>query len=75
MRQEKGYLSFNNAQSYLSNVWLTNRRITGIDDLSILVTGITKERAGLLLDFSIITGYWGSDKMVNRCAKCGYKWT
>ena len=25
--------------------------------------------------FSIVTGFIGSGKTVNRCAKCGYKWT
>lgn len=25
--------------------------------------------------FSFVTGFIGSDKTVNRCSKCGYKWT
>ncbi|MBR0341667.1 MAG: ribosomal protein L7/L12 [Oscillospiraceae bacterium] len=25
--------------------------------------------------FSLLTGFWGSGKTVNRCGKCGYKWT
>lgn len=25
--------------------------------------------------FSMVTGFWGSGKTVNRCAKCGHKWT
>lgn len=24
--------------------------------------------------YSIITGFWGSNRTMNRCAKCGYKW-
>ena len=24
--------------------------------------------------YSLITGFLGSNKTVNRCAKCGYKW-
>jgi len=24
--------------------------------------------------YSVVTGFWGSGKTVNRCANCGYKW-
>lgn len=24
--------------------------------------------------YSLITGFWGSNKTVNRCGKCGYSW-
>ena len=25
--------------------------------------------------YSIVTGFWGSGKTMNRCSNCGYKWT
>ena len=33
-------------------------------------TAITTGQRG----FSLISGFWGSGKTVNRCGKCGYKW-
>lgn len=33
-------------------------------------TAITAGQRG----FSMITGFWGSNKTMNRCANCGYKW-
>lgn len=33
-------------------------------------TAVTTGQKG----FSLLTGFWGSGKTVNRCGKCGYKW-
>ena len=33
-------------------------------------TAITTGQRG----FSLISGFWGSGKTMNRCGKCGYKW-
>lgn len=33
-------------------------------------TAITTGQRG----FTIMTGFWGSNKTVNRCGKCGYTW-
>lgn len=33
-------------------------------------TAVTTGQKG----FSLLTGFWGSNKTVNRCGNCGYKW-
>lgn len=33
-------------------------------------TSITTGQRG----YSLVTGFWGSGRTMNRCAKCGYKW-
>lgn len=44
------------ASTFIARAWVTNKLATGIDDVSILATGITKERADLLLGFLISNG-------------------
>lgn len=115
-------------KTYLSRAWVINKQATGVDDLSIIASGITKERAELLLNYlvahngegeiiidtackqenqqitryidetinpnvpvvcprcgskditigqrgySVISGFIGSGKTINRCGKCGYSW-
>lgn len=41
------------AKTLISKAWVTNKFATGINDISILASGITKERAELLLDYLV----------------------
>lgn len=116
------------ARSMLAQTYITNKNSSEYSDYSIIASGITKDRADILLDFiiknrgeaevvpdensksvnqkmmdyininfnknapimcprckstqiltgqrgfSLITGFIGSNKTVNRCSKCGYTW-
>ena len=42
-----------NAATFISRAWVINKQATGIKDLDIIASGITKERAELLLDYLV----------------------
>lgn len=116
------------AVTFINRAGMINGQATGIKDLDIIASGITKERAELLLDYlvshkgegeifedvyctqeneemtfyidrhlnpnapikcprcrstevivgqrgySLLSGFIGSNKTVNRCGKCGFSW-
>lgn len=115
-------------RQFLNHIQSNNRIITGIKDIDVFATGITEDRAKLLVDFlikygangeifedtqskeinqkimilidnslnekvslkcprcgsdqivtgqrgfSLMTGFIGANKTINRCAKCGHSW-
>ena len=116
------------AATLVNRAWVINQHATGIDDLEIIASGITKDRAEFLLNYltshggegdifedttctqentemtryidkefnpnapvtcprcgstqvvigqrgySVVSGFWGSQKTTNRCGKCGHTW-
>lgn len=116
------------ASTLISRAWVINQHATGIKDLDIIASGITKDKAELLLNYltshggegeifedttciqenkeitryidnefnpnapvtcphcgstqvvigqrgySMVSGFWGSQKTTNRCGKCGHTW-
>lgn len=57
------------AATFLARVWVINKQATGVDDLSIIASGITKERAELLLNYLVAHNGEGELVIDTKCTQ------